>query len=328
MPDRSRCQPRSGPRPGLGLGVALLACGVLRADPPAAIAWRSDLDEARREAQARGLPLWVQFTGPWCHNCRRLEREALAYPKVVALAHEGFVPVKLRSDVHEAFALSLGLSILPATVILGPDGTLVAKHEGYAEPEAFLAFLSQARPRWLQTALVARRAKPKPSSPPAVLAMAGYCPVTLVKERRLALGAAEWTARHDGLEFRFASRENRDAFLKEPEAFLPVNRGRCPVRQVEQGETVTGDAHFGVLYRNRLYLCADESARARFLKEPSRYADVDVADDGFCPHCRSNDGLLVRGQPRFAATHRGRRYLFPDAAHLAAFRADPDKYVR
>ena len=76
-----------------------------------------------------------------------------------------------------------------------------------------------------------------------------------------------------------------------------------------------------MLYQGRLFLCASEDARRRFLDEPERYAMVDVAEQGFCPHCLGETGLLVRGDPRYTVTRDGLRYWFPDPSHREAFLA-------
>ena len=76
-----------------------------------------------------------------------------------------------------------------------------------------------------------------------------------------------------------------------------------------------------MLYQGRLYLCASDDARRRFLGEPERYAMVDVAEQGFCPHCLGETGLLVRGDPKYAITRDGLRYWFPDPTHRDAFLA-------
>jgi YHS domain-containing protein len=327
MPDRNTLTSRSGPRAGLAFALVTLTFGpAAAADPAHPIPWRPDFAQAQAESQSRNLPLWVQFTGPWCHNCRRMEREAFLHPEVVAAARDHFVPVKLRSDVHESLALGFGLSMLPATVLVTPGGEVIAKQEGYADPAEFRAFLDQSLAR---TGRPGRVPRPAPSSASSDgVALAGYCPVTLVRGHRLTAGQVDLSVRHDGREYRFASSSVRDAFLKDPEPFLPADGGRCPVNHVDRGDTVPGDPRFGVVYRGRLYLCADAATRERFLMAPESYASVDVADQGFCPHCRVEGGLLVRGSSNYSTTHAGRRYLFPDAQHLEAFRASPDKYLR
>jgi hypothetical protein len=111
----------------------------------------------------------------------------------------------------------------------------------------------------------------------------------------------------------------KDRFQQEPERFVPVNNGACPVTQVERGTKKSGDPRWGVLYGGHLVLCASRSDRLLFVQKPEVYAMVDVADGGFCVHCRRESGLLVRGDPRHELAREGRRYWFPDIAHREAF---------
>ncbi len=117
-------------------------------------------------------------------------------------------------------------------------------------------------------------------------------------------------------------------FRKDPERYIPVNHGDCPVTQVDRGAAKPGDPRWGVLYQGRLYLCASSDARRHFLDEPARYAMVDVAEQGFCAHCRGETGLLVRGDPRYTVTRDGLRYWFPDPSHRAAFLAAEPGHAR
>src|SRR4051812_43036364 len=127
-------------RVGLAASLAIGLAGpspdrrALAADDARKIDWREDLGQAQAEAKSRDLLLWIQFTGPWCINCRRMDRATFVHPGVVARSRDLFVPVKLRSDEHEALAQSLGLTSLPSTVIVRPNGEVVEKYEGYIEP--------------------------------------------------------------------------------------------------------------------------------------------------------------------------------------------------
>ena len=315
-----------GVRACLAPGWFFLAIGAVLAAGPEAIPWRQDLRRAQAEARAQNRPIWIQFTGPWCHYCDRMERESFVHPKVVSHARDFFVPVKLRSDDHEDLALRFGLSGLPATIILKPSGEVIARHEGYVDGDRFHAFLRDTLSRH---GLLAR-AKPNPEagrSEPDV-ALAGYCPVSLVRDHRLIAGQDGVTLTHEGHVYRFANLLVRNTFRQNPEQFIPVNGGRCPVAQVDRGEARPGDPRWSVLYQGHLYLCSTEEGRQRFLKQPERYEHVDVADRGFCPHCWAREGLLIRGQTRYSLTRAGRRYLFPDPGHLEAFRTSPDVYRR
>jgi YHS domain-containing protein len=306
----------------LGWPCALILTLVLTARiPPTAaragdapIPWRGGYEAARAEAQRQNRPLWVQFTGPWCLFCRRMERETFSRPEIVALSRD-FVPVKVQTDEREDLAEHFAIDGLPATVVVAPDGRVLGQHVGFAEPDEFLAFLFRARP-------------PGGGEVAEEIALAGYDVVSLVEGRGLTEGRPGLAVRHDGQEFRFRDEADRDEFLRQPERFLPTNRGRCAVNLVDRGAAVPGDPRYGVSYRGRLYLCADEPARLRFAADPDRYADADLADAGRCPHCRPRAGRLVPGLPQFSLIHQGRRYLFPNRVHLEAFRQSPETYLR
>jgi YHS domain-containing protein/thiol-disulfide isomerase/thioredoxin len=307
-------KPRAARRAWVSAFAFFAAAPIAHAGDSHTIAWRSDFDKARAEAKARNLPLWVQFTGPWCIYCRKMDRETFVAPEVVAQSKERFVPVKIRSDEREDLVAHFGISGLPATLILTPEGQLQARQDGFADAGEFLGVLASI-----------------PAPPPRPgdgVALAGFCPVTLVRGQGLTQGQKRFAVRYDGHEFRFATAAERDAFLAEPEKFLPSNGGKCVVSQVERGESVPGNARFGVFYKERLYLLATEDARRSFAADPEKFAHVDVAQQGNCPHCRTLAGRIVRGLPEFVATHSGMRYFFPDKTHLEAFRAEPEKYLR
>lgn len=340
-------------RPGrfaytLLLTFPFVLCGLPltnAAEPASPIAWHEDLAQAQAESKARDLPLWIQFTGPWCINCRRLDRDTFTNPRMIEHSKTRFIPVRLRSDVHESLAVSLGLSALPATVIVRPNGEVILSQQGYADPDEFDTFLTTAlrkdgrMNRIASSTPSARTANDhdEPDSPrppvegsPRVepLALAGFCPVALVQDHRLLPGRADLEVRFDGQRYRFSESEHRDIFLRRPLPFLPVGQGSSPVGQVERGEIAPGDPHWGVLYRGHLYLCRDSDERAQFLRNPDRYAHADLGDRGHCRHCWDRDGLFIWGTPAHAAIIDGRRFWHPDPGLLSAFLMPPDQRRR
>ena len=52
-----------------------------------------------------------------------------------------------------------------------------------------------------------------------------------------------------------------------------------------------------------------------------------VAVGGYDPVAYFTDGRPVRGTTQFRITHQGYEYRFANAEHLAAFRANPSRYV-
>jgi YHS domain-containing protein len=319
------------------LAIGVLGAGGVRAEQPGAIAWRTDYATALEEARAGNRLLWIQFTGPWCPNCTRMDRETFTDPDVVRHAERAFVPLKLRSDVHEQLALSFELSSLPATILVTPAREVVAVHQGFLDGDEFEHVLVSAlekRPELhggVQTQLAsaktgaasaakAEESAKKPKTETKV-ALSGYCPVSLISDRKLVQGHAEYTIQHEGRMYRFANTLMVSLFRKDPERYIPVNGGQCPVSQIDRKKPLSGDPKWGVLYEGRLFLCATEQDRKLFLSTPERYATVDVAEQGFCPHCLGESGLLVRGNPQYGATREGRRYWFPDPSHREAFLA-------
>ncbi len=322
---------------GLSLTVGVV-CAAMRpalavASEPEPISWRSDYTEALEESKTSNRLLWIQFTGPWCPSCKRMERDSFPDPEIIQHARESYVPLKLRSDVHEQLALGFNLSGLPATIIVAPNREVVAVRQGYLGPDELDSLLSEVRTAWQgresgkKTAVArsdqGRGSQGRPEDAriksESQLALSGYCPVSLISDKRLVQGQTEYTIQHEGRVYRFASAVMSNLFRKDPERYIPVNRGECPVAQVDRGTAKPGDPKWGVLYQGRLFLCANEDARRQFLKDPEHYSMVNVAEQGFCPHCIGETGLLVRGDPKFGVTREGRRYWFPDPSHRDAF---------
>jgi YHS domain-containing protein len=302
---------------------------------PGLIAWRTDYARALDEAKTGNQLIWIQFTGPWCPNCTRMERDSFPHPAVRAHAERSVVPLKLRADLNEELALGFGLSGLPATVILAPSREVFAVRQGYLGPEELGDLLREAKARHTteqernrQMALSKSSERGEEGREPnsksktkteTHVALSGYCPVSLVSDRKLVQGQTEYTVTHEGRLYRFANMLTFNLFRRDPERFVPVNNGNCPVTQVELGKRQPGNPKFGVLYQGRLYLCATDADRKQFFSSPDRYAAVDVAEQGLCPHCLAESGERIPGDPRYDLTREGRRYWFPDPAHREAF---------
>ncbi len=125
-----------------------------------------DLEQARDYAHHVGKPLFIDFTGHACVNCREMEQRVWSDPTVQQILREDYVIVALYCDdkmtiseedwivvgdktlktlgkvnSHIAFA-KYGVNAQPCYILESPDGKLLAAPRGYdLDVDAFVAFL-------------------------------------------------------------------------------------------------------------------------------------------------------------------------------------------
>ena len=121
---------------GFGLHAA-----PARSDEPATIVWREDYASALGDAQAANSLLWIQFTGPWCPNCTRMERDSFPNSAIVEHSQRSFLPVKLRSDLNEQLVAAFNVTAIPATIVVAPNRDIIGFHQGYLGPAELDALL-------------------------------------------------------------------------------------------------------------------------------------------------------------------------------------------
>lgn len=161
----------------------------------------------------------------------------------------------------------------------------------------------------------------------ADLALGGDCPVCLVKMNKVVKGDPTYAVVHDGLRYLFPGTEQKQMFEKSPAAFTPALGGDCVVCKVEMKKAVPGKAEFQTVHNGRLYLFPGQEQLDMFKKNPTRYADADVALGGNCAVCKVEMKKDVAGKAEFAVDYQGQRYLFPDAKLRDKFLANPAKYA-
>lgn len=119
-----------------------------------------------------------------------------------------------------------------------------------------------------------------PASQAPPVALDGFCPVTLVEvvaqdptdRRAWKKGDPRYGAIHEGRTYLFASAEQQQKFLANPDAYAPVLGGYDPVHLVERGVWVEGKRAYGLITPDqKIYLFADEGSLARFHQFPERY---------------------------------------------------------
>jgi YHS domain-containing protein/thiol-disulfide isomerase/thioredoxin len=103
------------------------------------------------------------------------------------------------------------------------------------------------------------------------LGMDGFCPVTLVEQRTWKQGDVRFGAIHHNRTYLFASADEQQRFLANPEAYCPVLSGDDPVIAMNENRSVTGYRKHGVFCGNRVFLFSTEDTLAEFRRNPNRY---------------------------------------------------------
>lgn len=104
-----------------------------------------------------------------------------------------------------------------------------------------------------------------------LVAMGGYCPVTLRTTRTWKSGSKEFAFEHDGQTFYFTAAAARDEFKSNPARYAPKLLGCDPVALADHDLAVQGNVKFGAYYDGELFLFETADSRAKFRKEPARY---------------------------------------------------------
>ncbi len=112
-------------------------------------------------------------------------------------------------------------------------------------------------------------------SPFSNTAVEGHDPVAYFTEGRPVKGSRDFTTKYQGAEFRFASRENLDTFLADPEKYAPQFGGYC-AWAVSEGYTAKGDADYWAIVDGKLYLNYNKNVQN--LWEQDRAMHIDRAN--------------------------------------------------
>jgi YHS domain-containing protein len=95
------------------------------------------------------------------------------------------------------------------------------------------------------------------------LALKGYDPVAYFAEGRPVPGKPEFTARHEGATYRFASAASRDAFRAAPAKYAPQYGGYCAFGMAS-GYKAPIEPEAWTIVEGKLYLNYNLSVRSRW----------------------------------------------------------------
>jgi YHS domain-containing protein len=177
--------------------------------------------------------------------------------------------------------------------------------------------------------------------------LAGDCTVCLVEMGARMPGKAKFALKHAGRMYLFPSEKQLAMFKADPgkyaEADVAYER-HCPVCLLDMKKRVLGKGEHVSTYDGLRYFfpgldqkrkfeanpaqyAPDEAARTKFMADPSRYANVDLAAGGNCVVCQKMMNKQVAGTREHMSVYKGLLYLFPGKKEKALFDADPAGFV-
>ncbi len=122
-----------------------------------------DIDAAFEEARRLGQPVFIDFTGYTCTNCRAMEANVFPHPAVAERFERDFVRLRLytdgpQADTFQPFQLRLTrTTALPTYAIVAPnERRLLAQTSGMMTVDEFVAFLDRGAAAFRQQALASR----------------------------------------------------------------------------------------------------------------------------------------------------------------------------
>jgi YHS domain-containing protein len=102
------------------------------------------------------------------------------------------------------------------------------------------------------------------------LALQGYDPVAYFSEKKPVAGKPEFTARHEGATYRFASAANRDAFTAAPAKYAPQYGGYCAFGMAG-GYKAPIEPEAWTVVDGKLYLNYSRSVRSQWSSDVPGY---------------------------------------------------------
>lgn len=96
------------------------------------------VEQAWQSAAMRQRPLLVMITSDNCRYCTKMLNETYGHPVIQNLLAAHTETVLAHADVNKALTERLHVRAYPTSLIVSPQGEIVAAIEGYVDPQAFV----------------------------------------------------------------------------------------------------------------------------------------------------------------------------------------------
>jgi len=125
----------------------------------------------------------------------------------------------------------------------------------------------------------------------STLMLKGHDPVAYFTAGKHTLGNAGIKTEYEGATYRFASEDNKAAFIKEPARYAPQYGGFCS-NGIVYGIPWGGDPDTWKIIDGKLYIFGGESSRKYFLMDEKR--NIALADGYWKGEIKGSNGFVQR----------------------------------
>jgi len=108
-------------------------------------------------------------------------------------------------------------------------------------------------------------------------AVGGYDTVAYFTQGKPVKGSSEFSTKYKDVNWEFASQENLDLFLGDPDKYMPAYGGYCAYA-VALGSTAKGDPKQWEIYNDRLYLNVNASIQRRWTADKPGFIERSEAN--------------------------------------------------
>src|SRR5437879_1916084 len=104
IPWQAACPSRAWARVVLVCSVRAMASSSVCAQEAAGIKWRSDYIAARKESEAKNLPMLIDVWKYACPPCERMDQTTFRDPRIVGAVNEKFIPLRINGPENPKLA--------------------------------------------------------------------------------------------------------------------------------------------------------------------------------------------------------------------------------
>ncbi len=266
---------------GCRLGTILLVCGVwsltnaregnCEDQTARKISWRTSYAQAAEEAVEQEKPILIEFTAVWCGACRQMQQLTFSNQRLVEYVDSAFVPLVLDADEYSELVAGFRIEAFPTTLVVSPELKILKRFTGYQSASTLLPGLEQVvREKFAGREVVQPVSATTPANATPV-AFEGFCLVSIMDDRKLRHGTAEFTATYRDQQVCFHSEAQLKKFQADPAKYWPVANGKCLVSERDSHSEAVGDPRVGVTWKGRLWLFSDRESQRRFIQSPRKY---------------------------------------------------------